>query len=54
MKVSGNAILITGGATGIGLALAELFLSQGNEVLYALGQGRICEERRTDTQNCTR
>jgi uncharacterized oxidoreductase len=33
MKVSGNTILITGGATGIGLALAELFLSKGNEVI---------------------
>ncbi len=33
MKVNGNTILITGGATGIGLALAELFLSKGNEVI---------------------
>ena len=33
MKMSGNTILITGGATGIGLALAELFLSKGNEVI---------------------
>ncbi len=33
MKVNGNTILITGGATGIGLALADLFLSQGNDVI---------------------
>jgi uncharacterized oxidoreductase len=39
MKVSGNTILITGGATGIGLALADLFLSQGNEVLICARTG---------------
>lgn len=33
MKVSGNTILITGGATGIGLALAEAFVKTGNEVI---------------------
>jgi uncharacterized oxidoreductase len=33
MKTSGNTILITGGATGIGLALAEAFLKTGNEVI---------------------
>ncbi len=33
MKVEGNTILITGGATGIGLALAESFLKLGNEVI---------------------
>jgi uncharacterized oxidoreductase len=33
MKTSGNTILITGGATGIGLALAEAFLRAGNEVI---------------------
>jgi uncharacterized oxidoreductase len=33
MKLSGNTILITGGGTGIGLALAGQFLKQGNEVL---------------------
>lgn len=39
MKVSGNTVLITGGATGIGLALADEFLKNGNEVL-------ICGRRR--------
>jgi uncharacterized oxidoreductase len=33
MKISGNTILITGGATGIGFAIAESFLEEGNEVI---------------------
>jgi uncharacterized oxidoreductase len=33
MNLSGNTILITGGATGIGLALAERFLAQDNTVI---------------------
>ncbi|HEY4011904.1 MAG TPA: SDR family NAD(P)-dependent oxidoreductase [Polyangiaceae bacterium] len=33
MKRSGNTVLITGGATGIGYAMAEAFLKEGNEVL---------------------
>lgn len=33
MNLSNNTILITGGATGIGLALAEAFLNEGNEVI---------------------
>jgi uncharacterized oxidoreductase len=33
MKISGNTILITGGATGIGLALAAAFLKAENEVI---------------------
>jgi uncharacterized oxidoreductase len=33
MHTSGNTILITGGATGIGLALAEAFLRKENEVI---------------------
>lgn len=33
MKTSGNTILITGGGTGIGLALAEMFVQQYNQVL---------------------
>jgi uncharacterized oxidoreductase len=33
MHTSGNTILITGGATGIGLSLAEAFLQIGNQVI---------------------
>lgn len=33
MQLSGNTILITGGATGIGLALATALVNAGNEVL---------------------
>jgi uncharacterized oxidoreductase len=33
MKISGKTVLITGGATGIGLALAEEFLKRHNTVL---------------------
>jgi uncharacterized oxidoreductase len=41
MKTSGNTILITGGGTGIGLALAARFLQQGNEVIIC---GRTLEK----------
>ena len=33
MKITGNTILITGGATGIGYAFTEAFINQGNEVI---------------------
>ena len=33
MKLANNTVLITGGATGIGLAIAERFLAAGSEVL---------------------
>lgn len=33
MKINGNTFLITGGTTGIGFALAEAFLDNGNTVI---------------------
>jgi uncharacterized oxidoreductase len=33
MKLSGNKILITGGASGIGLGLTQRFISEGNTVI---------------------
>ncbi|MCB0622255.1 MAG: SDR family NAD(P)-dependent oxidoreductase, partial [Saprospiraceae bacterium] len=35
MKTTGNLILITGGSSGIGLALAKKFLATGNRVITA-------------------
>ncbi len=43
MRTTSNTILITGGATGIGFAMAEAFLAAGNEVVIC---GRRAEALR--------
>lgn len=47
VKTNGNTILITGGATGIGLAFAEKFVEHGNKVIIC---GRR-EEKLKEAQN---
>jgi uncharacterized oxidoreductase len=46
MQVSGNKILITGGATGIGFGLAERFVREGNTVLVCGRRTSALEEAR--------
>jgi len=46
MKTTGNTILITGGATGIGFSLAEIFVNAGNEVI-------ICGRREDKLKEAT-
>ena len=46
MKTNGNTILITGGATGIGFALAEAFVKADNKVLICGRRRAILEEAR--------
>ncbi|MFJ8236273.1 SDR family oxidoreductase [Ureibacillus sp. NPDC094379] len=43
MKLSGNTVLITGGAAGIGFAFAERFIKAGNTVI-------VCGRRETKLQ----
>jgi len=43
MRISGNTVLVTGGATGIGYAIAEAFLSSGSEVVIC-GRREACLE----------
>ncbi|WP_342045002.1 SDR family oxidoreductase [Bacillus sp. OTU530] len=47
MKLSGNTILITGGASGIGLAFAERFLKAGSKVI-------VCGRREGKLQEATK
>jgi uncharacterized oxidoreductase len=47
MKTSGNTILITGGATGIGFSLAEAFVKNGNEVIICGRRENKLEEAKS-------
>ena len=39
MNLSGNTILVTGGASGIGLAIASRFLAAGSKVIVLARSG---------------
>lgn len=44
MKISNNKILITGGATGIGLGMAERFIQEGNTVIVCGRRQGVLDE----------
>ncbi|MDP2729193.1 MAG: SDR family NAD(P)-dependent oxidoreductase [Dehalococcoidales bacterium] len=47
MKTKDNTVLITGGATGIGFALAEMFVKSGNKVIICGRREKKLEEAST-------
>ncbi|MEZ4690356.1 MAG: SDR family NAD(P)-dependent oxidoreductase [Ignavibacteria bacterium] len=44
MKLSDNKILITGGASGIGLGLAKRFIEENNTVIICGRQEKVTKE----------
>ena len=44
MKLGGNKILITGGASGIGLGFTEQFLKEGNQVIICGRRKNVLDE----------
>ena len=48
MKLTGNTILITGGATGIGFALARRFSENGNQVIICGRSQSALEKAKTE------
>ena len=53
MRTKGNTILITGGATGIGFALAEAFVKAGNKVLICGRREARLKEAKAETASDT-
>ncbi|RIV23729.1 SDR family NAD(P)-dependent oxidoreductase [Fibrisoma montanum] len=55
MQTTKNTILITGGSSGIGLAMAETFIKAGNEVLICgRRESKLAEAKRNHPQLHTR
>jgi uncharacterized oxidoreductase len=51
MNLTGNTVLITGGSSGIGYAMAEAFLAAGSTVVIcARGQARLSQAQRAHPQ----